>query len=74
MNNIRWDSQNFNHSFDWENVEILNFYKKLMFEMIHIEEQENGIDCNKDTELLDNSYFTFSMNLFNILNELTHKL
>ncbi|XP_077273242.1 uncharacterized protein LOC143903487 [Temnothorax americanus] len=60
---------NLNHSFNWNNPEILdfetNYYKRLISEMIHIKEQKNGINSNKDTELLDGSYF-------NILNELSN--
>jgi hypothetical protein len=70
-NNIRLNSSkhsvisehilNYGHTFDWENTQILdsepNYYKRLISEMIHIKEQQNGINLNTDTELLDNSYF-----------------
>ena len=50
-----------NHSFDWDNTRILdiekNFYKRLISETIHIKEQKNSINLNKDTELLDCAYF-----------------
>jgi len=36
----------------------------LISEMIHIKEQKNGLKLNKDTEMLDLSYF-------NILDKLT---
>jgi len=53
---------------DWENVKILDFepksHIKLISEMIHIKEQKNSLNLNKDTELLDESHF-------NILNLLT---
>jgi hypothetical protein len=49
-----------NHSFDRENVKILdfkpNYYKRLISEMIHINEQKNGLNKKTDTELLDNYY------------------
>jgi len=60
--------KNLNYTFDWEKVKILDikpfFYKRLISETIHIKEQKNGINCKKDTKLLDESYF-------NILHELT---
>jgi len=56
------------HSFDWDNVEILdtesNYFKRSVSEMLHIKEQINGINAQKDTELLDNSYH----NLLDILS------
>ena len=52
---------NYNHSFDWDNPEILdyeqNYYKRLISEMIHIKAQKNSINLNSDTEYLDVSYF-----------------
>jgi len=49
------------HSFDWDNIKIMdtepNYYKRTVSEMLHIKEQLNGINAQKDTELLDNSYF-----------------
>lgn len=51
----------FNHSFDWENVRVLDtefsFQKRLTSEMIHIKEQKNGINLHKDSELLNVAYF-----------------
>jgi len=48
------------HFFDWENVKILdtesNYYKRSISEMLHIKEQSNGLNAQKDTELLDNAY------------------
>ena len=66
MNNIKLDSSKHsvisehilehNHSFDWENIKILdikhNYYKRLIIEMIYIKEQKNG-NCIKDTELIN---------------------
>jgi len=50
----------FSHSFDWNNVKILdtetNYFKRSVSEMLHIREQRNGINAQKDTELLDDSY------------------
>jgi len=49
------------HKFDWENVKILdtksNYNKRLISEMLHIKEQTNGINSQKDTEFLDESYY-----------------
>jgi len=81
VNNIRLDPSkhsvvsehiiNFNHNFDWENVIILdhehNYYKRMISEMIHIKEQNKGLNCMNDTDLLDNCYFE-------ILNTLSHDL
>jgi len=50
----------FSHSFDWNNVKILdtetNYFKRSVSEMLYIRQQHNGINAQKDTELLDNSY------------------
>jgi len=52
---------NYSHSFNWNNVKILdteaNYYKRLVSEMLHSKEQSNGLNAQKDTDLLDNSYF-----------------
>jgi hypothetical protein len=78
-NNIKLDPEkhsvitehivNTNHKMDWNNVKILDhkniYHKRLVSEMISIKEQENGLNCIKDTELLHSSYY-------NILNELSH--
>jgi len=52
---------NFNHNFDWDNIKILdiesNYNKRLVSEMLHIKEQKNGINLQRDTEFLDESYF-----------------
>ncbi|XP_039311305.1 uncharacterized protein LOC120359071 [Solenopsis invicta] len=51
-----------NHSIDWKNVKILdfepNYHKRLISEMIHINEQKNGLNQKTDTELLDDCYNT----------------
>ncbi|XP_039312235.1 uncharacterized protein LOC120359297 [Solenopsis invicta] len=51
-----------NHSINWENVKILdfepNYHKRLISEMIHINEQKNGLTQKTDTELLDDCYNT----------------
>ena len=51
-----------NHSFDWENPKILdyepNYFKRLISEMIHINEQKNRLNLKTDTELLDDCYST----------------
>jgi len=50
----------FSRSFDWNNVRILdteaNYFKRSVSEMLHIKEQRNGINAQKDMELIDNSY------------------
>jgi hypothetical protein len=59
-----------NHSFDWENVKILdfehNYNKRLISEMIHINEQKNESNLKTDTELSDDCYIT----IFNRLVDL----
>jgi hypothetical protein len=70
MNNIKLDTPKLsaisehriqkNYTFDWENVEILdfesNYNKRLISEMIHINEQQNGINLKTDTDLLNDCY------------------
>jgi len=50
----------FDHEFDWNNVEILdeerNYSKRLISEMIHIKRQRQGLNLKKDTELLHPIY------------------
>jgi hypothetical protein len=72
-NNIKLDSSkhsvisehitHYNHSIDSNNTLILDrepkYYKRLISEMIHIKEQNNGLNLRKDTELLNESYFDF---------------
>jgi len=54
---------NHSHSFDWTNMKILdaeaNYCKRLVSKMLHIKKQMalNGLNAQKDTELLDNLYF-----------------
>jgi len=42
----------YSHTFDWDNVKIFdtesNFYKRSISEMLHIKEQENGINAQID--------------------------
>lgn len=42
-------------------IKILDFepryHKRLISEILHIEDQANGLDLRKDTKLLDESYF-----------------
>ena len=44
----------FDHCFRWNDVKILdnehNFYKRLTSEVIHIKEQKNGINSQRDSE------------------------
>lgn len=57
---ISEDMVNHDHTFDWDNIRILdfepNYHKRLISEMIHIKEQKMGINSKKDTELLYDSY------------------
>jgi len=50
-----------NHTFDWQNVKIMdfetNYYKRLISEMLYIKMQDNGINSVEDIEGLDSSYF-----------------
>lgn len=59
-----------NHTFDWEKVRILdiesNFNRRIISEMINIKEQKNGINLNKDTDMLDESYFDLLGKLANL--------
>jgi len=78
-NNIKFDNTkhsiitehilNLNHKFDWKNVKILdavsNYNKRLISEMLYIKEQTNGINSQKDTEFLDESYYYLLNNLSN---------
>jgi len=49
------------HSFDWDNVKILdtekNYFKKSISEILHIREQSLGLNAQKDTEMLDSAYY-----------------
>jgi len=60
---------NFNHDFDWGNIKILdtksNYNKRLISEMLHIKEQKKGINSQKDTEFLDESYYCILKDLSN---------
>jgi len=50
----------FDHEFDWDNVEVLdeelNYNKRLISEMIHIKKQKQGLNLKKDTDLLHPIY------------------
>jgi len=50
----------YNHLFDWDKAEILDiehkYQKRLVSEMIHIKQQENGINSHIDCELLNTTY------------------
>jgi hypothetical protein len=51
----------FNHSFKWQDTKIIdsepNYNKRIISEMLHIKEQKRGINLQKDTEFLDDSYY-----------------
>jgi len=58
-----------NHTFDWLNVQILdfesNYFKRLVSEMIYIKTQSNGLNSMEDIECLDSSYFNLLTKIFN---------
>jgi len=49
-----------NHEFDWDRFYILDneasWYKRVIFEMIHIKMQPKGLNKQSDTEILSDSY------------------
>jgi len=49
-----------NHDFNWDNPKILDrekiYYRRLISEMINIKTQNNGLNLQSDTELLDQTY------------------
>ncbi|XP_071574402.1 uncharacterized protein [Temnothorax nylanderi] len=51
---------NFDHEFDWENIQILDneryLSRRLVSEMTHIKLQKNGINSQNDTEFLHHAY------------------
>jgi hypothetical protein len=57
----------YNHDFDWNNVEILDheryYYKRLVSEMLHIGKQVNGLNLQSDTECLHHAYLSVLDNL-----------
>jgi len=59
----------YSHEFDWSNVKILdtesNYNKRLVSEMLHIKEQVKGINSQKDTEYLNDSYYELLYRLSN---------
>jgi len=56
------------HTFDWQNVKILdyesNYFKRLIAEMIYIKSQDNGLNSVDDIECLDSSYFNLLTRIF----------
>ncbi|KYM93790.1 hypothetical protein ALC62_15634, partial [Cyphomyrmex costatus] len=60
---------NFNHDFDWKNVEIVDsdcerwLYRRLIAEMLHIKLQNNSLNLQLDTELLHQAYIPILNNL-----------
>jgi len=50
----------FNHEFDWDDVRVLdeemNYKKRLISELIYIKKQQNGLNSQNDTDLLDPIY------------------
>jgi len=58
----------FNHDFDWEDVEILdmerNFNKRLISEMINIKCQKNGINLKTDIEIVLIFLILVTLNIF----------
>jgi len=64
----------FNHSFDWENVKILDsessYNKKLIstqLMMLYIKEQNRDINSQKNTQFLDDSYFYLLDTISNLI-------
>ena len=57
----------FNHDFDWENVQILDrerfLNKRLNSEMSHIYMQKNGLNLKTDTKCLHHSHVSL-LNVF----------
>jgi len=57
------------HTFDWDNIKMLdkesNFYKRSISK---IKEQENGINTQTDTELLDNALLDILTSWINFPN------
>jgi len=55
-----------NHTFDWQNVKILdfenNYFKRLIAKIIYIKTQDNGLNF---IECLDSSYFNLLTKIFN---------
>jgi len=55
----------YNHEFDWDNVEVLdeeiNYNKRFILEMIHIKKQRQGLNLKKDTELLHPIYNDYDL-------------
>jgi len=56
------------HTFDWQNVKILNYesnyFKRLIAEMIYIKSQDNGLNSVDDIECLESSYFNLLTRIF----------
>jgi len=51
-----------------------NFYKRIIFEMIHIKEQKTDLNLNSNIELLDAFYFNILNNLnANVLKNTLYK-
>lgn len=61
---------NFNHEFNWENVQILDqelfLNKRLISEMLFIKRQQNSLNLQTDTERLPEMYSTIINNLSKI--------
>jgi hypothetical protein len=58
------DHRLLDHDFDWENVRVLDeepiLGKKLLFEMLFIKRQINGLNSQNDTERLQHAYATIT--------------
>jgi hypothetical protein len=52
----------YNHDFDWENIKILDnerfLSRRLTFEMLHIQLQNNSLNLQTDTECLHHAYLS----------------
>jgi len=58
-----------NHTFNWQNVKIIdfenNYFKRLIAEMIYIKTQDNGLNSIDNIECLDSFYFNLLTKILN---------
>jgi len=49
------------HEFDWENVRVLDrepmYKRRMVYEMVHIQQQANSLNRQEDTELISKAYY-----------------
>ena len=55
------------HDFDWNNIKILDcerfYYKRLISEVLHIQQQRYGLNLQSDTEFLHHAYLPILNNI-----------